>query len=127
MRMTDTILPGHTSQDTIKGSANYARLPFSFPPCWQQGETSRHKEEHFSLYPRTIPTADRWTFHLERAHFNLCSTAPNRRPFTCQLFLPPKPNGPRRICLRTKFLHSHLQLSYDHLRLTAQGKIENHQ
>ena len=34
MRMTDAILPGHTSPGTIKGSANHARSLFSFLPDW---------------------------------------------------------------------------------------------
>ena len=65
------------------------------------------------------------TFHLERAHFNICSSASFRRPFPGQLFLPPKPNGPQSIWLSTKFLHSHLQLSPYHLRLKAQGKTSS--
>ena len=65
------------------------------------------------------------TFHLERAHINVCSPAFFRRPFPGQLFLPPKPNGPRSIWLSTKFPHTHLQLSYYPLRLTAQGKTSS--
>ena len=75
MRMTDAILPGYTSPGTIKGSANHARPLFHFPPCWLQGETRRHEGEYFSLYLGTTPTADRGTFHLERSHFNICSSA----------------------------------------------------
>ena len=32
MRMTDDILPGHTSPGNVKGSANHAHPLFSFPP-----------------------------------------------------------------------------------------------
>ena len=64
------------------------------------------------------------SFHLERAYFNICSSASFRRPFPGQLFLPPKPNGPRSIWLSTKFPHSHLQLSYL-LQLMAQGKTSS--
>ena len=81
--------------------------------------------ENISLYPGTIPTADRGTFHLEWAHFNICSSASFRRPFPCQLFLPPKPNGPQSIWLSTKFLHSHIQLSCYFLWLRVQGKTSS--
>ena len=70
------------------------------------------RERTFSLYPGTIPTADRGTFHLEREHFNICSSASCRRPFPYQLFLPPKSNGPRSFWLSTEFLLGYLQLSY---------------
>ena len=67
MRMTDAILPGHTSPGTIKAALtmlslflpllitgskvrplffpllpadNKAGILFSFPPCWQQGKTN---------------------------------------------------------------------------------------
>ena len=65
------------------------------------------------------------TFHLERAHFNICSSASFRRPFPGQLFLPPKSNGPKSIWLSTKYLHSHLQLSPYLLGFTAQGKTSS--
>ena len=69
MRMTNAILPGHTSLGTIKGSANHAR-PLSFPflpPCWQQGVTGRREREHFSLYPGTIPTEE---LFISREHIS---------------------------------------------------------
>ena len=77
-----------------------------------------------TFYPGTIPTADRGTFHLKRAYFNIYSSASFRRPFPCQLFLPPKPNGPQSIWPSTKFPHNHLQLSYL-LWLTAQRKTSS--
>ena len=94
IRMTHAILPGHTSLGTIKGSAKHMRPLFSFliPHGWQIGKTSQYERYHFSLQLGTIPTADR--DHLERAHFNICSSAYLRRLFPGQLFLPPKPNGP---------------------------------
>ena len=123
MRMTDAILPGYTSPGTIKGSANHARPLFPFPPCWQQGKTSRHGREHFSLSPPgRFQQQTEGPFHLERAHFNICSSASFRRPFPGQLFLPPKPNGSRSIWLSTKFPAQPLTADYL-LRLTAQGKI----
>ena len=137
MRMTDAILPGYTSLGTIKGNANHARPLFSFPPCWQQGKASRHEREHFSLYPGTIPIADRGTFHLKRAHFNICSSASFRRPFPCQLFLPPKPNGPQSIWLSTNSrtaIYNCPSTFFDSqhkgklpLMLSLKYKIENHQ
>ena len=81
MRMTDTILPGHTSPGSIKGSANHARPLFSFPPCWHQVETSRHEREHSLSIPGRFQTAERVTFHLERAHFNICSSVSFGKPF----------------------------------------------
>ena len=57
MRMTDAILPGHTSPSTIKCSANHARTLFSFPLCWQQFETSRHEREHSLSIPGRFQTA----------------------------------------------------------------------
>ena len=121
MRMTDAILPRHTSPGTIKGSANPAQPLCSFPPCWHQGKYQPTWERTFL---RMIPTADRGTFHLERVHFNICSSASLRRPFPCQLFLPPKPNGPRSIWLSTKIPAQPFTALYL-LQLTAQGNTSS--
>ena len=136
--MTDAILPEHTSPGTIKGSTNHARPLFLPPPpcwqqggsslflssCWQQVETSRHERELSLSIPGRFQQQTEGLF-ISRAHFNICSSVSFRRPFPCQLFLPPKPNGPRSIWLSTKFPHNHLQLSYQLLRLTAQGKTSS--
>ena len=65
------------------------------------------------------------TFHLERTHLNICSSASFRWPFPGQLLLLPKPNRTRSIWLSTKFPHSHLQLPSYVLQLTAQGKTSS--
>ena len=135
MKMTDTILPGHTSPGTIKCSANHAR-PLSFP-FLLIGSKVRPAEmrDNISLSNSGRFQQQTGTFHLERAHFNICSSASFRRPFPGQLFLPPKPNGPQSIWLSTKFPHRHLQLPSYHLRhkeklplkLSLNYKIKNHQ
>ena len=122
MRMTNVILPRHTSQGTIKGNTNHVWLLFFFPPCWQKGKTSRQEREHFSLYPGTIPTADWGTFHLERAHFNICSSASFRRPFPCQLFLSPKTKWTPKHLAEYKIPAQPFTTLLYLLWLTAQGK-----
>ena len=120
MRMTDAILLGHTSVGAIKGSANHA-LSFPFLLAGSKVRPTYTRDNIFLSIPGRFQQQT-GTFHLERAHFNICSSASFRRPFPGQLFLPPKPNRPRSIRLSTKFLHSHLQLSYYLLQLMAQGK-----
>ena len=122
--MTDAILPGHTSPGTIKGSANHARPLF---PFLQAGRKVRPADtrDNISLSNSGRFQQQTGTFHLESAHFNICFFASFRRPFPGQLFLPPKPNGPRSIWLSAKFLHSHLQLSSYLLQLTTQRKTSS--
>ena len=86
MRMTDAILPREVYSGTIKGSANHAWPLFSFPPCWQQVETSRHEREHSLSIPGQFQTANSRTFHLERVHFNICSFVSFWRPFLVNYF-----------------------------------------
>ena len=85
MRMTDAILPGHTSPGTIKGSADHAR-PLSFPfllaGC-KVGPAGERDNIFLSIPGRFKKQTG--TFHLERAHFNICSSASVRRPFPGQL------------------------------------------
>ena len=83
MRMTNAILPKHTSLGTIKGSVNHARPLFFFQ---QQVETSWHEREHSLSILGQFQTADRGTFHLEWAHFNICSSASFRRPLLVNYF-----------------------------------------
>ena len=121
MRMTDAILPGHTSPGTIKGSASHAR-PLSFP--FLQAGSKVRAADNISLFNSGRLQQQTGIFHLERAHFNIYSSASFRRPFPGQLFSRPKPNGPRSIWQSTKFPHSHLQLFYL-LQLAAQGKTSS--
>ena len=135
MRMTDAILLGHTSPGTIKGSANHARSLFPFLLA-DSKVRSADTRDNISLSNSGRLQQQTGTFHLEGAYFDICSSASFRRPFPCQLFLTPKPNGPRSIWLSTKFLHSHLQPFSYLLQLTVLGKtssqaviklLENHQ
>ena len=137
MRMTDAILPGHTSLGTIKGSVNHV-CSLSLP-LLLAGSKLRPADTRDNIFLSISGQFQQQTgtFHLKRAHFNICSSASFRRPFPGQSFLPPKPNGPQSIWLSTKFLHSHLQLSSilfnsRHkeklpLKLSLNYKIENHQ
>ena len=121
MRMINAILPGEVCPGTIKGSANQAR-PLSFPlPL--AGSKVRPADTKDNIFLSILGWFQQQTgtFHCERTHLNIWSSASFRRPFPGQLFLPPKLNGPRSIWLSTKFPHSHLQVLYL-LQLTAQGK-----
>ena len=115
--------PGHTS-DTIKGGANHTRSPFPFLRAGSKVRPADTKD-NISLSNSGRLQQQTGIFPLSRALFDTCSSASFRRLFPGQLFLPPKPNGPRRIWLSTKFSHSHLQLFYDLLQLTAQGKTSS--
>ena len=108
MRMHDAILPGHTSPGNIKGSANHACSLFLFLLASSKVRLAYTRENILSLFPGTILTADRGTFHIERAHFNICSS----ENISYQLFLPLKSNRTQSCRLSTKFLHRYGQLSY---------------
>ena len=125
--MADAILPGHTSPGTIKGSANHARPLFSFLLAGSKVRPADTKDNIFLSNSGLF---------ISREHSStFVPLLPLGEQFPGQLFLPPKPNGPRSICLSTKFLHNHLQLSIYRLRLTVQGKtspqavikLKNHQ
>ena len=95
IRTTHAILPRHTLPGTIKGSAKHVWPLFSFlvPFGWQKARPADTRE-NISLSNSGQFQQQTGTIHLERAHFNICSSAYLRRPFPGQLFLPPKPNGP---------------------------------
>ena len=102
MRMTDAILPGHTSPGSIKAALTMITLSFPFLLAGSKVRPTDTRD-NISLSPLGRFHQQTGTFHPERAHFNICSSASFRRPFPAQLFLPPKPNGPRSIRLSTKF------------------------
>ena len=95
IRTTHAILPGHTSPGTIKGNAKHVRPLSSFliPLGWQM-VLPADTRDNISLSNSGRFRQQVGTIHLERAHFNMCSSAYPRRPLPGQLFLPPKPIGP---------------------------------
>ena len=82
MRMTDAILSGHTSPGTIKAALTMLALSL---PLLLAGSKVRPADtkENISLYILGRFQQQTRTFHLERAHFNICSSASFRRPFPC--------------------------------------------
>ena len=77
MRMTDAILPGSPPPGNIKRLCIAPSISFRFlfasskdrlADMWENIPSLLSLFLFLSLYPGPIPTADRGTFHLERAH-----------------------------------------------------------
>ena len=76
MRTIHAILPGHTSLGTINGNTKHVQPLFSFliPLSWQKVRPADTRE-NISLSNSGQFQQQIGTIHLERAHFNICSSA----------------------------------------------------
>ena len=94
MRMTDAILPGHTSLGTIKGSANHAQPLFSFLLAGSKLRPTDTRENIVSLSPDDSKKQTEGIFILREHISTLVPLLRLEDHIPGQLFLPLKSNGP---------------------------------